>query len=155
MAGYNTIRGLKVKYLSADPSGAENGQVWYNSTTGTLRVKGIGVAAWSSAAPIVTARASMTGFGVQTATVLAGGTPYTAATEEYNGSGWTAGGALNVARRSNAGLGIITAGMSLGGYAGPPTNSDINSSEEYDGSSWTASCRRICRTLSNIRSRRI
>ena len=48
MAGYNEIRGLRVKYLSADPSNPEDGQVWYNSTTGTLRVQGIGVAAWSS-----------------------------------------------------------------------------------------------------------
>ena len=30
MAGYNEIRGLRVKYLSADPSNAEDGQVWYN-----------------------------------------------------------------------------------------------------------------------------
>ena len=43
MAGYNEIRGLRVKYLSADPANAENGQVWYNSTTGKLRVEGIKV----------------------------------------------------------------------------------------------------------------
>jgi hypothetical protein len=42
MAGYNEIKGLRVKYLSADPSNAENGQVWYNSTSGNLRVQGIG-----------------------------------------------------------------------------------------------------------------
>jgi hypothetical protein len=52
MAGYNEIRGLRVKYLSADPSNAENGQVWYNSTSGNLRVQGIGVEAWASASPI-------------------------------------------------------------------------------------------------------
>ena len=48
MAGYNEIRGLRVKYLSADPSNAEDGQVWYNSTTGNLRVQGIGIEAFSS-----------------------------------------------------------------------------------------------------------
>ena len=48
MAGYNEIRGLRVKYLSADPSNAENGQVWYNSTTGNLRVQGIGSGTWVS-----------------------------------------------------------------------------------------------------------
>ena len=49
MAGYNTIRGLRVKYLSADPANPEAGQVWYNSTTGNLRVDGIALAAsWAS-----------------------------------------------------------------------------------------------------------
>ena len=49
MAGYNEIRGLRVKYLSADPSNAEDGQVWYNSTSGNLRVAGILAAGtWAS-----------------------------------------------------------------------------------------------------------
>ena len=49
MARYNEIRGLEVKYLSADPSNPEDGQVWYNSTTGTLRAGGILVpASWAS-----------------------------------------------------------------------------------------------------------
>jgi len=54
MAGYNEIRGLRVKYLSADPSNAEDGQVWYNSTSGTLRVQGIGIASWSSGGNLAT-----------------------------------------------------------------------------------------------------
>ena len=102
MAGYNTIRGLKVKYLSADPSGAENGQVWYNSTTGTLRVKGIGVAAWSSSATLPGNRTYSGGAGTQTAALAFGGAlnpPGTAqsGTFEYNGSGWSSGGVLPAA----------------------------------------------------------
>ena len=63
MANYNTIRGLRVKYLSADPAGAEDGQVWYNSTTGNLRVEGIlGTAAWSSGGEWETARRLIGGF---------------------------------------------------------------------------------------------
>ena len=47
--------------------------------------------AWSSSAPISTARYSHTGVGTQTAGLIIGGnTPTTTATtEEYNGSGWT------------------------------------------------------------------
>ena len=49
MAGYNTIHGLKVKYLSADPANPEDGQVWYNSSTGNLRVDGIALASsWAA-----------------------------------------------------------------------------------------------------------
>ena len=137
MSTFKEIRGQLIKKYTTNPTDPLEGQMWYNSTTGTL--KGVVVtAAWSSASPTITARATGAGFGTQTAAVMAGGAPYTTATEEYNGSGWSAGGALNTARRSNGGLGIITAGLSMGGYAGPPTNADINSSEEYDGSSWTA-----------------
>ena len=40
MAGYNEIRGTRVKYLSSDPTlnTSTEGQVWYNSTTGTLKI---------------------------------------------------------------------------------------------------------------------
>ena len=37
MATYQDIKGLRVKYLSADPSRNGGGEVWYNSTTGTLK----------------------------------------------------------------------------------------------------------------------
>src|SRR5210317_884252 len=111
MAGYNELRGLRVKYLSADPANPEDGQVWYNSTTGNLRVQGIGVAAWSSAAPLNTAIYYNTGAGIQTAALsfqgAAGADPTTTTqTEEYNGSGWSIGGALPAARRSGMGAGI-------------------------------------------------
>ena len=88
MSGYNEIRGLRVKYLSADPANPENGQVWYNSTTGNLRVQGIGVASLSSSANLNTARSYNTGLGSQTAALMATGYNGTAGvnnTEEYNG----------------------------------------------------------------------
>ena len=106
MAGYNEIRGLRVKYLSADPSNAENGQVWYNSTSGNLRVQGIGVGAWSSTSPGTTARSDLAGFGIQTAAVGAGGyvTAAVANVEEYNGSGWSTATAIPTATNSLAGF---------------------------------------------------
>ena len=36
MATYKAIKGFKVKSLSSNPSPAITGQVWYNTTTGTL-----------------------------------------------------------------------------------------------------------------------
>ena len=94
MAGYNTIRGLRVKYLSADPSNPEDGQVWYNSTTGNLRVDGIlGTASWAAGGVMGTPVRSGVQAGTQTAALQAGGftdpsTKYIATTQEYNGSSW-------------------------------------------------------------------
>ena len=144
MAGYNTIRGLRVKYLSADPANPENGQVWYNSTTGNLRVDGIlGTAAWASGGALGTARASMGSLGTQTANmVVAGYAPAQSNTAQtYDGSSWSSIPSLSAGtRRSNAGFGSTTAAASLGGSIGglPPTANTVNYVEEYDGSSWTA-----------------
>jgi len=142
MAGYNELRGLRVKYLSADPANPEDGQVWYNSTTGNLRVQGIGVAAWSSASPLSTGRSYVGDAGIQTAGVFFGGyngTAYVANTEEYNGSGWSTGGNYPHTVTSANGSGTLTAALGAGGY-GPTlgSGSGLNDSNEYDGSSWTA-----------------
>ena len=138
MAGYNEIRGLRVKYLSADPAGAEDGQVWYNSTTGNLRVQGVGVASLSSASPVSTARLNAAAGGTNDASWFAGGYEPSASnkTEEYNGSGWSSGGNLSTARGGLIGTGIQTAGLAMGGGPGSaPYTSAVT--EEYNGSAWT------------------
>ena len=103
MAGYNTIRGLRVKYLSADPANPEDGQVWYNSTTGNLRVDGIALAAsWANGGNLGTARYSLAGSGTQTATLAVGGNNpgANAVVEEYNGSSWSEVNNMNTGRAS-------------------------------------------------------
>ena len=103
MAGYNTIRGLRVKYLSADPANSENGQVWYNSTTGNLRVDGIGLAgSWASSTAIPTGNQRMGAAGTSnSASLLLGGDNVSdvaqTSTFEGNSSSWTSGGALGTA----------------------------------------------------------
>lgn len=142
MAGYNTIRGLRVKYLSADPSNPEDGQVWYNSTTGNLRVDGVGVGAWSSGGNMGTARYNMTGTGTQTAALGAAGylpglSPSFGAknTEEYDGSSWTNGGNMNQGKHeAGCFAGSQTSAIIASGYAG---TANLSSSESYNGSSWT------------------
>jgi len=143
MAGYNEIRGLEVKYLSADPANPENGQVWYNSTTGKLRAAGINVpASWASGGNLGTARYQLGGAGnAVTAGLAFGGYTNTgtgyANTEEYDGSSWTGGGALPVQKRGMANAGTQTAALSGGGFRGPPSPYVVSTTEEYDGSSWT------------------
>ena len=141
MAGYNEIRGLRVKYLSADPSNAEDGQVWYNSTTGNLRVQGIGVGAWSSGSPLSGAvRSAVGSSGTQTASLSVGGESpgYINLVEEYNGSGWTTATNYPLSIQGPLVAGTQTAAVVCGGNTYPPST-DRTETFEYDGSSWTAS----------------
>jgi hypothetical protein len=39
MATYYGTYGQKVQYLASDPSDPQTGQVWYNSTSATLKVR--------------------------------------------------------------------------------------------------------------------
>ena len=138
MAGYNTIRGLRVKYLSADPANPEDGQVWYNSSTGNLRVDGIGLAgSWAAGGNVNTARYASAGAGTQTAGLIAGGSAVTANSEEYNGSAWSEGNNLNTARMYVSGSGTQTAALASNGDQYPsPRYSNLV--EEYNGTSWSA-----------------
>ena len=54
MADYTELKGLKVKYLSDDPSPSTEGDVWYN-TEGKLKAY-IATSAWSAGANLGTAR---------------------------------------------------------------------------------------------------
>ena len=138
MATYKQIFGKEVKFLSSDPATEGEGQIWYNSTSSTFKSVLV-TEAWSSGAPLRTARLAGSGFGIQTAAVLAGGRigppGGTTATEEYNGSGWEAANALNTSKQYSAGAGILTAGLSFGGDS--PPGSALAKTEEYNGTTWT------------------
>jgi len=71
MASYNTIKGLTVKYLSADPANPEDGQVWYNSGTGNLRVDGMVLAgSWASSTAIPTGNQRMGAAGTSNSSIF-------------------------------------------------------------------------------------
>ena len=141
MAGYNTIRGLRVKYLSANPSNPETGEVWYNSTSGTLKAE-VKSGVWSSggtASNLTSAALS----GTQTAAIAGFGYDYgppgaaTTISEEYNGTSWTGGGTGNTPRYQLNQSGPQTATMALGGATGAPTMPAANAAEDYNGTGWT------------------
>ena len=98
MSTYEALRGLKVKYLAADPDPGTAGDVWYN--TSTFQLKGfVGLAAWSAGSPLGTARYNLYGCGTLTAGLAFGGrSPAKGETEEYNGSGWATSGDTNTPR---------------------------------------------------------
>ena len=83
MTNYKNIFGKPVKFLATDPDNAEaEGQIWYNSTSDAFKSVLVSEA-WSSGAPLITARKYLGGCGTQTAGLAFGGGPYTASTEEF------------------------------------------------------------------------
>ena len=90
MATYKEIFGQKINKLSSDPSNALTGEMWYNSTTGSLRGLGI-IEAFSSASPLSTGRFNSGAGGTTSATWIAGGYEPSASnkTEEFTVPGAT------------------------------------------------------------------
>ena len=137
MATFKEIRGQLIRKYTTNPTDPLEGQMWYNNTTGTL--KGVTVtSAWSSGAPLSTARFATAGAGIQTAALVAGGysTAVVGITEEYDGSGWSAGGDLNQARYYIGGAGTQTAAIAMSGR-NPPAGWSLTNTEDYNGASWT------------------
>lgn len=141
MSDYESIHGTRVKYLTSDPTldSSYEGQVWYNSTSGTNKAL-VQIKAWSSGGNMGTARYLIGSCGSQTAALGFGGYSgtYKNNTEEYDGYAWSIGGNLNLARFNPGGAGSQTAALAFGGFIGGPPPSPTNATEEYDGSSWTA-----------------
>ena len=142
MSTYQELKGLKIKYLSADTSGdrAKEGEIFYNSSAFTMGVH-LPSKAWSSSSPLNDGRETQ-GFGTLTAGLVAGGSgpfgPPFAAVELYDGTGWTTGTSLPADRNQTAPATSSpqTAGLIFAGNS--PPGSATNTSLEWDGSSWTS-----------------
>jgi hypothetical protein len=139
MADYKGIKGFTIPNVSSDPDNPIAGQIWYNSTSATLkgRVEGFSVGAWASGTAINSGRQGQGSAGIQTAGMIMGSGPVPAGrdqTEVYNGSTWSESNDLNTGRGGRiSGMGTITAGVAAGGENGTLTNA-----EEYNGTGWTA-----------------
>ena len=141
MSDFKSLKGLFIKHVSSDPSNLITGEIWYNTTTQTLKIAPE-LGAWASGGNMTTARGSNSEqfIGTQTAALVGGGfigpagSNKTAVTEEYDGSSWTESGDLSTARSNAGGFGIQTAAVVAGGEL-PPTNESL-ATEEYNGSSW-------------------
>ena len=101
---------------------------------------------WSTAPVVNTARYGMQGDGSQTAAIIAGGISpaapvYKNATETYDGSSWTTSpNTINTTRGylgHAGGPAASTASIIFGGRV-PPGPASTDSTETWDGSSWTA-----------------
>ena len=116
---------------------AQEGQVWFNSTSNVLKGYGLSAPAgtWASSPSLNTGRAysGSAGNAPDSAMVFGGETPSaTGATETYDGSAWTTVPAtLNTPRTYIMSFGVTTASMCVGGT--PPQTA---ASETWNGTSW-------------------
>jgi hypothetical protein len=136
MADYINIYGQDILAVASDPANPTQGQIWYNTTSNTLKGLGYQAAAWATGTAQSQARYYGGGAGIQTAALSTGGydTTWISATEEYDGSSWTSGGSLATARYGLGSFGVQTAAVV---YAGNAPSGDPSATEEYDGTSWS------------------
>jgi hypothetical protein len=137
MANYTGIQGQNILIVSSDPSNPVEGQIWYNTTSQTLKgYQKLLAGAWATGGNLNTARRYPAGAGTQTGGLAFGGTTgsSTGVTESYNGTSWTELNDLNTARQSLAGCGATnTAALAIGGFGAPVSGV----TETWNGTSWT------------------
>ena len=142
MATYKGIKGVKVVTKTSDPTASEaSGTLWYNSTGDALKYATAGAGAWASGTNLPRNAALSANIGISTAGMVIMGTPpYSRQTTKWNGSAWTEGNDTNhLAGSMQLGFGSTTAGVIAGGYQSSPTIPALDTSEEYDGTSWANS----------------
>ena len=146
MATYEEIYGKRVDVLDSDPtlSSAYEGQVWYNSTSGTLKTL-VSFGAWFASTPQIVGGYSQGAAGTESALISVGrdkypGPPPSSRTsgdaEEYNGSGWTSATSNPNAWAFRATCGTATAAITACGTLNGVTYQ--SGSELWNGSSWTS-----------------
>jgi len=146
MSTYYGTYGQKVQYLASDPTDPQTGQVWYNSTSATLKVSGfVATGTWSSGGNVNTQQSYGSGAGTTRATSIkfggatnAPGGFDTTASETYNGTSWTSVSPTNTSRIAAGGSGNSAAALMWCGGAGPAGYTG-NATEKFDGTSWTTS----------------
>ena len=139
MADYKNIKGFNIQYLDSDPPNPIEGQMWFNSSTQTLKGVTVGSGTWASATNMPTARQATRSGGTPTAALVWGGDDSLAqnpATFEYDGTTWTTGGPTSTTGWGyGGGVGSQTNALSMGGYSGAPTS--VANAETYNGTAWT------------------
>ena len=139
MTTYKEQIGTNIEVVSSDPSNPLLGQVWYNTTTQTLKALNVTTSgSWSSGGSLNTARSFMAGTGASNTAALAfGGTtgPLSKLNESYNGTSFTEVNDLNTARAALGGAGTQTSTLAFGGNLQNPTT--FNLVESWNGTNWT------------------
>jgi len=136
MATYKEIKGFNVQSISADPSTINVGDIWYNATSGKLKV-GVQSGSWSSGPAFPVNVTSTQGCGTATAALSMGGNPQLTVSAEWDGSSWTTNPGMNTGRFGIASFGIQTAGIAVGGDQLPAPARQCTDTETYNGSTWS------------------
>jgi hypothetical protein len=144
MSTYKDIQGNLIPVLSSDPSNPEFGDIWYNSTSSSLKAYQY-VSVWSTGTNYPKSISTLSGAGTQTAALAFGGTNISPPvptrennlTNKYDGTSYSVTGSLGTARGYIGGFGTQTAAVAFGGRQ----NGNIASAltENFTGTSWAAS----------------
>ena len=149
MSTFKEIRGQLIRKYTTDPTTPLEGQIWYNSTSGTLKGYGEGVmSTWASGGTYPTPVTNIQSAGTSTAGLAFGGvdtytpSPNTSSlTSSYNGTSWTALAApanLDTAINWGCGCGTETSALCFSGNGPTPPAAGSIASQSWDGSTWTA-----------------
>lgn len=145
MAQYTGIQGSNILIVSSDPSNPVEGQIWYNTTSNSLKGYALGTASWATAANLPSGIGGGGASGTATAAVSFGGNATvpatgTTATNSFNGTSWTSNPNMNrtpvYGGWSTRGTGTSTSTLASGGDV-PGTTSNLDAVESWNGSSWT------------------
>ena len=149
MTTYYGLYGQKVQYLASDPTDVQVGQVWYNSTSATLKVRQtVATNSWATGGNLATPRYSSGAAGIQTAALLIAGQDSvpnlaTTAVEAYNGTSWTSATSYPATYFNIGGAGTQTAAVAWCGVIPsnyPPGVQTFHAdTNKWNGSSWTSS----------------
>jgi len=148
MTAYTGIQGQNILIVSSDPANPTEGQIWYNTTSNTLKAYlNTGTGVWTSAANLPYSAGDMGGAGITSAALAIGGDANggpapaglgTTNTIAFNGTAWTSVAASNIGRWAFASGGSQTAAWQATGNRGNPAPVSLtDSSESWSGSSWT------------------
>jgi hypothetical protein len=142
MADYINIYGQDILAVASDPANPTLGQIWYNTTSNTLKGGGVTTAGtWATGGSKGTINQGSAAAGTQTAALSAGGDspvtspPYNALSEEYNGTSWSSLSPISTGRGAVGGAGDLTAAVIFGGFIS--TFPGTTATEEYNGSAWS------------------
>ena len=146
MTAYTGIQGQNILITASDPSNPTEGQIWYNTTSNTLKdYQYFATNSWSSGGTLNTARSQGAAAGISTAALMFGGSPNlssgTGATESYNGSTWTTVNSLTNTNRYVLGAGTQSSALRIGGYP------DTDTVESWGGNTLKICWSRNCSTL--------
>jgi hypothetical protein len=131
--------GSAITSVSVDPPAPAEGQIWYNSSSGTLKGYQLAnVNAWASGGNLNTGRLGLSGAGTQTSALGFGGYAPGGPTELYNGTSWTNNPTgLGTARGLSGSAGTQTAALMFGGRSFDGTGPQLANTESWNGSTWS------------------
>jgi len=147
MATYRSIVGQKIKKVTSDPSNPIEGQMWYNSTSGNLKVRLTVAAAFAAGGVLPVGFGRGARAGSYTAALASHGSygggpqPQDNETYLYDGTSWTTSGNVNQTMRVMGSSGVQTSAMAFCGSLNPNNPSfppgESNKCESFNGSAWT------------------